>query len=151
MSSFASIRLPGACSTVLLAAVAAIAAPAAAQELVVNQAGNTSLNSTNAGDVSLRGNVTNPTVSGINNSAGSMNALGASSAYSINETNLNAAGDETRLYTAHVNDVATSGTNSGSINVRATITGGSYNGSNLNQSISATGLSNVISIKTASK
>jgi hypothetical protein len=148
-----SIRASGYGRVVLLSAVTtlALAGPAAAQELVVNQTGSTSINSNNAGDVSLRGDVSNATVSGINNSAGTMTALGASSAYSINETNLTAAGDEARRYTARVSDVTSIGSNSGSVNVRGTITGGTYNGNNLGQSISATGISNTIAIKTATK
>ncbi|MEI6643470.1 MAG: hypothetical protein WCL10_15660 [Novosphingobium sp.] len=127
----------------------ASAAPAAAQ--IVSHNGDSDLSAINSGDISLHGNVTNPTVSGgTDNSAGNLSAQGASSSYSINDANLDAKGEPVGNYTASVTGVRLSGTNSGSVNVRATISGGSFAGSNNSQSVSATGLSNVISIKTTS-
>ena len=128
--------------------VLAFAAPAAAQ---ITQNGDSSLSAINSGDVSLRGDVTNPTVSGgIDNSVGNLAAQGASTSYSINEANIGTDGQPVGTYTASVTGARLSGTNSGTVNVRATITGGSFAGTNNSQSISATGLSNVISIKTTS-
>lgn len=125
---------------------------AAAQGITINRDGDEQLSAINSGDVSLRGNVVNPTVSGgINNSAGSLSAQGASASYSINDMNLDAQGEAVGTYTAHVSGTNTSGINSGSVSVRATVTGGTLNGNNVGQSVSATGLSNVISIKTTGK
>lgn len=131
-----------------LAGLATATAPAAAQ---ISHTGNSELTAINSGDISLRGDVTNPTVSGgIDNSAGNLAAQGASSNYSINDANLDADGEPVGTYTASVSNTRLNGTNSGSVNVRATITGGTFAGSNNSQSVSATGLSNVISIKTTS-
>lgn len=138
---------------VWLALLAAAAAhPAAAQQALFNQDGNSNLNAINSGDISLRGNVTNPTVNGgIDNQAGTLTAQGASSSFSINDANLDAQGNAIGSYTAHVSDTKSGGINSGSVSVRATITGGALNANNTSQSVSATGMSNVISIKTTGK
>lgn len=136
------------------AAVLAItcAAPAAAQQALIEQNGNSNLNAINSGDISLSGIVTNPTVSGgIDNSAGNLSAQGASASFSINEANLNAQGEPVGTYTASVSGVNTGGSNSGSVNVRGTFTGGTLAANNTGQSVSATGHSNIISIKTTSK
>ncbi|WP_156424992.1 hypothetical protein [Novosphingobium fuchskuhlense] len=125
------------------------AAPAAAQ--IVNQNGDSDLSAINSGDITLRGNVTNPTVTGgIDNSAGNLAAQGASSNYSITDSNIGADGQPLGNSSVSVSGNRLSGTNSGTVNVRATVTGGSFTGGNNSQSISATGLSNVISIKTTS-
>lgn len=126
----------------------ACAVPAAAQ---ITHNGNSDLTAINSGDISLRGDVSNPTVSGgIDNSAGNLAAQGASSSYSINDANLDAQGEPVGTSTASVSNTRLSGTNSGAVNVRATITGGTFAGNNASQSVSATGLSNVISIRTTS-
>ncbi len=136
------------CAAACALAGLASAAPAAAQ---ITHNGNTDLTAINSGDISLRGDVINPTVSGgIDNSAGNLAAQGASSNYSINDANLDADGEPVGTYTASVSNTRLNGTNSGSVNVRATITGGTFAGNNNSQSIAATGLSNVISIKTTS-
>lgn len=129
-----------------------LAGSAAAQSISINKDGADQLSAINSGDVSLRGNVTNATVSGgYNNSAGNLTAQGASSSYSINDANLNAQGEAVGTYTASVSGVNANGTNSGSVDVRATITGGTLAANNTGQSVSATGHSNVISIRTTSK
>lgn len=129
----------------------AVTGPAAAQQGVFTQNGNTDLNAINSGDISLSSNVTNPTISGgIDNSVGNLTAQGASTSFGINDSNLNAQGEPVGTYTASVTNTRSSGTNSGTVNVRATINGGSFAGTNNSQSVSATGLSNVISIKTTS-
>jgi len=133
-----------------LAAAVAMALPVAATAQITHN-GNSDLTAINSGDISLRGDVNNPTVSGgTDNSAGNLAAQGASSSYSINDANLDAQGDPVGTSTASVSNTRLSGTNSGSVNVRATITGGSFAGNNASQSVSATGLSNVISIRTTS-
>lgn len=132
--------------------VMACALPAAAQQTLIDQSGNSNLNAINSGDISLSGIVTNPTVSGgIDNSAGNLAAQGASASYSINDANLNAQGEPVGTYTASVSGVNTGGSNSGSVNVRGTFTGGTLAANNTGQSVSATGHSNIISIKTTSK
>ena len=142
------IRAFGTAAALGLSILAAVT-PAAAQILTHN--GDSNLNAINSGDITLRGDVTNPTISGgTDNSAGNLTAQGASSSYSINDANLDAQGDPVGNYTASVTGARLSGTNSGSVNVRATVTGGSFSGSDNSQSVSATGLSNVISIKTSS-
>lgn len=109
------------------------------------------LSAINSGDISLRGDVTNPTISGgIDNSAGNLSAQGAATNYSINDAVIGTDGQPVGTYTASVSNTRLSGTNSGTVNVRATVTGGTFAGSNNSQSIAATGLSNVISIKTTS-
>jgi len=127
----------------------ALAATAPARAQIVTHNGDSDLSAINSGDITLRGTVTNPTISGgTENSAGNLAAQGASSSYSINDTNLDAKGDPVGTYSASVTGVRLDGTNSGSVNVRATVTGGTFVGNNSSQSVSATGLSNVISIKT---
>lgn len=144
-------RALGAATVVALIAAVCIV-PANAQQSVITHSGNTDLSAINSGDISLRGNVINPIVSGgIDNSAGNLSAQGALSSYSINDANLNGQGDPVGTYTASVSNTRSNGTNSGSVSVRATITGGTLSGNNTGQSVSATGLSNVISIKTTSK
>lgn len=131
------------------AALALLADTACAQILVHN--GDSDLNAINSGDITLRGNVINPTISGgIDNSVGNLAAQGAATNYSINDANIGADGQPLGTSTASVSNTRLSGTNSGTVNVRATVTGGSFAGGNNSQSISATGLSNVISIKTTS-
>jgi hypothetical protein len=126
----------------------ACAAPAAAQ---ITQNGDSNLNAINSGDVTLHGDVTNPTISGgIDNSVGNLGAQGASTSYSINEANIGTDGQPIGTYTASVSGARLNGTNSGTVNTRGTITGGSFAGTHNSQSVSATGLSNVISIKTTS-
>ncbi|OYU36068.1 hypothetical protein [Novosphingobium sp. PASSN1] len=133
-----------------LAAAVALALPVAAAAQITHN-GNSDLTAINSGDISLRGDVSNPTVSGgTDNSAGNLAAQGASSSYSINDANLDAQGEPVGTSAASVSGTRLSGTNSGSVNVRATITGGSFAGNNASQSVSATGLSNVISIRTTS-
>ncbi len=153
MANTDSIMLP---ARFLLRAAAvlaiACAAPAAAQQSLFEQQGNSNLNAINSGDITLSGNVINPTVSGgIDNSAGNLTAQGASASFSINEANLNAQGEAVGTYTASVSGVNTGGSNSGSVNVRGTFTGGTLAANNTGQSVSATGHSNIISIKTTSK
>ena len=148
LSPMRAIRAAAALSIAALACPA----PVAAQQALFDHDGNSSLNAINSGDISLHGNVTNPTVSGgIDNTVGNLSAQGASSSYSINDANLNAQGEPVGNYTASVSDTRSSGTNSGSVSVRATITGGTLVGNNSGQSVSATGLSNVISIRTTAK
>ncbi|WP_298191357.1 hypothetical protein [Novosphingobium sp.] len=131
------------------AAAFGLLASAASAQIVQN--GNSDLNAINSGEITLRGNVTNPTIAGgIDNSAGNLAAQGAATNYSINDANIGTDGQPVGTYTASVSNTRLSGTNSGTVNVRATVTGGSFAGSNNSQSISATGLSNVISIKTTS-
>jgi len=126
--------------------------PAAAQQSInVDQKGSEYITSTNSGDVTLNGTVKNPTASGTNNTAGALSAQGANSSYSINDANYNASGDTVGTYTAEVRDVRSTGSNSGSVNVRGTIDGSTLSGSSINQSIAATGYSNTILIKTTGK
>lgn len=133
-------------------AMLALAVPAAAQQsITVNQNGTDSVSAINSGDVSLNGWVSNPTVSGTNNTAGALSAQGANSSYSINDSNYDASGNTVGTYTAAVSDVHSSGNNSGSVNVRGSINGSSLNGNAISQSIVATGYSNTISIKTTGK
>ncbi|MFM9937547.1 MAG: hypothetical protein ACKVOL_15280 [Novosphingobium sp.] len=133
-------------------AIMAQAVPAAAQQsITVNQNGSDTVSAINSGDVSLNGWVSNPTVSGTNNSAGVLSAQGANSSYSINDSNYDAAGNAVGTYTAEVSDVRTSGNNSGAVNVRGSINGSSLNGNAISQSIVATGYANTISIKTTGK
>jgi len=130
------------------AALAVLAGTATAQ---IVQNGVSDLNAINSGDITLRGTVTNPTISGgIENSVGNLAAQGAATNYSINDANIGADGQPLGTSTASVSNTRLSGTNSGTVNVRATVTGGSFAGGNNSQGISATGLSNVISIKTTS-
>lgn len=132
------------------AAAMSMAVPMSAAAQITHN-GDSDLTAINSGDISLRGNVTNPTVSGgIDNSAGNLAAQGASTSYSINDANLDAQGEPVGTTTASVSNTRLGGTNSGTVNVRATITGGSFAGNNASQSVSATGLSNVISIRTTS-
>jgi hypothetical protein len=129
-----------------------IAGPAAAQSITINRGGGEDLSAINSGDVSLNSTVTNPTVlGGTNNTAGASSAQGASTNYSINDASFDAKGNPTGSYTASVSDVRASGINTGTVSVKGTITGGTFNGNNASQSITATGLSNVISIKTSGK
>lgn len=137
------------CAAAALALFAIGSAQSAAAQITTN--GDSNLSAINSGDISLHGTVTNPTVSGgTDNSAGNLAAQGASSSYSINDTNLNANGDAVGTSTASASGNRLQGSNSGTVNVRGTITGGSFAGNNNSQSISATGLSNIISIKTSS-
>lgn len=129
-------------------ALAFLASTACAQ---IVQNGRSDLSAINSGDITLRGDVSNPTISGgIDNSAGNLAAQGAATNYSINDANIGTDGQPVGTYTASVSNTRLGGTNSGTVNVRATVTGGSFAGNNNSQSISATGLSNVISIKTTS-
>ena len=150
IDSFRTCREIGLCaiSAMLLAA----SVPAAAQIVTINRSGDENLSAINSGDVSLHTTVTNPSVlGGTNNSAGATSAQGASTSYSINDANLDANGDAVGTYTANVSNVRSSGINTGTVSVKGTITGGTFNGNNASQSISATGLSNIISIKTTGK
>ena len=126
--------------------------PAAAQQsIIVDQKGSESITSTNSGDVTLNGTVRNPSVSGTNNTAGTLTAQGANTSYSINDANYDASGDTVGTYTAEVRDVRSTGSNSGSVNVQGTINRSMLNGNNISQNISATGYSNTILIKTTGK
>ena len=144
-----ALRSAAACALPVLACAGLIGAVPVAAQIVHN--GDSNLSAINSGDISLRGDVTNPTISGgIDNSVGNLAAQGASTNYSINDANIGTDGQPVGTYTASVSNTQLSGTNSGTVNVRATITGGSFAGTNNSQSVSATGLSNVISIKTTS-
>jgi len=128
------------------------ATPALAQ-ISINQAGDDSLTAINSGQVTLTGNVIDPTVNGgSSNSAGALSAHGAAATYSISDTNLNAQGDPAgATYKASVSGTKFSGTNSGSVTTNGRISGGTITGPNSTQSITATGMTNTISIKTTGK
>jgi len=127
--------------------------PACAQSsLTLNQTGDSNLSSTNSGQVTLNGVVTNPTAIGTSNSAGTLTAQGASSTYSISDANLNVNGDPASItYQASVTGVNVKGDNTGTVTTNGKVTGGSLTGTNMSQSISATGMANTISIHTTGK
>lgn len=125
---------------------------ASAQAVSINQSGDNSLTAINSGQVTLSGHVINPTATGSSNSAGALSAQGASSTYSITDTNLNASGDPAGItYQASVSGAKFSGDNSGSVTTNGRVIGGMMSGDNSSQSIAATGMSNTISIKTTGK
>ena len=140
--------LLGACALALIAA-----SPARAQSsLTLNQTGDSTLSSTNSGQVTLNGIVTNPTATGTSNSAGALTAQGASSTYSISDANLNVNGDPASItYQASVTGVNVKGDNTGTVTTNGKVSGGTLTGTNMSQSISATGMSNTISIHTTGK
>ncbi len=148
------IRLEAGPRICVLAMLGAALAPAAAfaQTLSITQNGDDNLTAINSGQVTLNGQVRNPTAIGSSNSAGALSAQGAASTYSISDTNLDANGDPAGMtYQASVTGTNFTGNNSGTVTTNGRVIGGSISGKNSSQSIVATGMSNTISIKTTGK
>lgn len=136
----------------LVAVVCAIAPLAAHAQISINQGGSNDVSAINSGQVTLNGTVNNPTASGTSNSAGTLSAQGAAATYSITDANLNANGDPAGItYQASVTGVNIKGENGGAVTTNGRVSGGSLTGTNMSQTISATGMSNTISIHTTGK
>lgn len=146
MMSIRFIRAAG-----LAAALLGCASPVQAQ-IVIDQNGDNELTAINSGNVTLQGSVSNPSINGgINNSAGNLTTQGASSVYSISDLSVGVSGEPDRTYSAHADGNHLNGTNSGTVTTNGKVSGGTWNGRDQSQSISATGMSNTISIKTVGR